>query len=171
VNHNRKISHIPTDKLRTSRHNSQGKFLLAWVLVDFQGFEQLCQNLIINACIFRSSLIITALGKPNIPGFTGIPATVLETYSHARVCADSEEEVMRKISRNLIVGTFTIGAIVKFQNLVVREDADNAKLIRRTRCKHASLKTFTLTVLFIFGSSQITVHATSSIFLAREYGS
>jgi hypothetical protein len=78
---------------------------------------------------------------------------------------------MRKISRNLIIGTFTIGATVKFRDLVVREDAGNARLIRRTRCKHASLKTFTLTVLFIFGSSQIPVHATSRIFLAREYGS
>jgi hypothetical protein len=78
---------------------------------------------------------------------------------------------MRKVSRNLIVGTFTIGAIVEFQNLVVCEDAGNVKLIRLTRCKHDSLKTFTLTVLFIFRSSQIPVHATSRIFLAREYGS
>ena len=54
---------------------------------------------------------------------------------------------------------------------MVREDVRNGRLIRRTRCKHASLKTFTLTVLFIFGSSQIPVHATSKIFLAREYGS
>lgn len=96
---------------------------------------------------------------------------VLETYSHARVCADSKEEVMRKVSRNLIVRTFAIGAIVKFQNLVVREDAGKVRRIRPTSCKHDSLKTFTLTVLFIFGSSQISVHATSRIFLAREYGS
>ena len=78
---------------------------------------------------------------------------------------------MRKISRNLIIGTFTIGAIVKFRNLVVREDAGSARLTRHTRCKQASLKTFTLRVLFIFGSSQIPVHASSRIFLAREYGS
>ena len=78
---------------------------------------------------------------------------------------------MRKVSRDLIVGTFAVGATVKFQNLVVREDAGNVRLIRRTRCKHPSLKTFTLMVLFIFGSSQIPVHATSRIFLAREYGS
>jgi hypothetical protein len=87
------------------------------------------------------------------------------------VCADSKEEVMREISRNLLVRTFTIGATVKFQNLVVREDAGNVRIIRRTRYKHASLKTFTLTVLVIFGSSQIPVHATSRIFLPREYGS
>ena len=163
--------HIPTNKLRTSRQDSQGKLLLAWVLVNFQRFEQLCQNLIINACVLRSCIVITALGKHSIPGFTRIPATVLETYSDARVCADSKEEMMRKISRNLIVGTFTISATVKFQNLVVREDVGRWRLIRRTRCKHASLKTFTLTVLFIFGFSHIPVHATSRIFLARKYGS
>jgi hypothetical protein len=81
------------------------------------------QNLIINAGTFGSSLVITTPGKHDvIPGFTRIPATFLETYSHARMCADGKEEVMCEISRYLIVRTFTIGTIVKFHDLVVRED-------------------------------------------------
>jgi hypothetical protein len=80
--------------------------------------------------MFRSYLIIVALGEPHVvPCFTRIPATVLEAYSHTGVCADGKKEVMREISRDLIVRAFANGAVVKFHNLLVREDMCERALV------------------------------------------
>jgi len=45
------------------------------------------------------------------------------------VGADGQKEVMREISRDLIVRAFANGAVVKFRNLLVREDVCKKWLI------------------------------------------
>ena len=66
------LEYVPRNKLRTSFEYFPCQFLLPCTLVDFQGFENVCEDLVVD---LPSPLIFNVIPR--------IPAAILETNSNS----------------------------------------------------------------------------------------